>query len=323
MIDGSGRKINYIRISVSDRCQLRCTYCMPEEGVELLSHRDMLSFDEIERLCRIFAQLGINVIKITGGEPLCRRNVSQLIKNIKAIEGISEVTLTTNGVDLARYWDELCDAGLDSVNISIDTLDRELYASITRRDRIEDVLNSIRLTQHSGNIPVKINCVPMMNEQLLWDVASLAKDYPIHVRFIEMMPIGCGKQFKFISREETMKRIEAHYGTLTQITGKLGNGPADYYSLPGFKGNIGFISALSHKFCSECNRVRLTASGFLKTCLQFDCGVNLLGLLRSDATDEEIKSAICKAIEEKPSAHHFGGSDTALDESKIMGQIGG
>ena len=253
MIDSSGREINYVRISVSDRCQLRCTYCMPEEGIELLSHSDMLTFDEIERLCRIFASLGINTIKITGGEPLCRKNVAQLIKNIKSIDGINEVTLTTNGLELARLWDNLCAAGLDAVNISLDTLDRELYSKITRRDRLEDVISSIRLTQQRGGIPVKINCVPMMSDQLLWDIAALAKEYPIHVRFIEMMPIGRGKQFQFISREETMQKLQEHFGSLTPVNDKLGNGPAEYYTLADFKGNIGFISALSHKFCERCN----------------------------------------------------------------------
>jgi len=323
MFDDYGRNIDYVRISLTDRCNLRCVYCMPEEGVQLLPHDDMLTFDEIVCLCRLFADLGIKKIKLTGGEPLCRLNASGLIKQIKELSGIEQVTLTTNGVELHKYWADLCAAGLDAINISLDTLDKELYHQITRRDKLDAVVENIIMAAESKQIPVKINCVPMRQEQKLYDVASLAKDYDVHVRYIEMMPIGQGKDFEFYSREATVALLEKQYGKLIPCDEKLGNGPAEYYTVDGFKGKIGFISAVSHKFCHQCNRVRLTAEGFLKTCLQYDKGVELRSLLRSTASDDEIKQAIRMAIANKPFAHHFDEAATETDEQKTMSQIGG
>ena len=323
MFDEYGRNIDYVRISLTDRCNLRCVYCMPEEGVQLLPHDDMLTFDEIVRLCRLFADLGIKKIKLTGGEPLCRLNASGLIKQIKELSGIEQVTLTTNGVELHKYWADLCAAGLDAINISLDTLDKELYHQITRRDKLDTVVENIVMAAESKQMPVKINCVPMRREQKLYDVASLAKDYDVHVRYIEMMPIGQGKDFEFYSREATVALLEKQYGKLIPCDEKLGNGPAEYYMIDGFRGKIGFISAVSHKFCHQCNRVRLTAEGFLKTCLQYDKGVELRSLLRSTASDDEIKQAIRMAIANKPFAHHFDEAATETDEQKTMSQIGG
>lgn len=323
MVDGLGRNIDYIRVSVTDRCQLRCVYCMPEEGVPSLTHQEILRFDEITRLCALFAQLGVRKVKVTGGEPLCRKGLPHLIQQIKAIPGIDQVTLTTNGVELARSWDALCQAGLDGVNVSLDTLDRDLYARLTRRDRLSDALEGVHLAAASGQMPVKINCVPMTREQLLWDVAELARDLPVHVRFIEMMPVGLGKDFLSIPAAETRAVLEAHFGPLSPAEGPTGNGPAEYCLLPGFRGRIGFISALSHKFCQDCNRVRLTATGFLKTCLQFSHGADLREPLRAGATDQELLARMAAAIRAKPSAHHFDGPFTQEDERRNMSQIGG
>lgn len=323
MLDDYGRNIDYVRISLTDRCNLRCVYCMPEEGVQLMPHSDILTFDEIIRLCRIFAELGMKKIKLTGGEPLCRLNAAGLIKQLKDIPGVEQVTLTTNGVELHKYWQDLCTAGLDAINISLDTLDKELYHQITRRDKLDTVVDNIIMASENGQVPVKINCVPMRQEQKLYDVASLARDYNVHVRYIEMMPIGQGKDFEFFSREETIALLEEKYGKLVPCKEMLGNGPAEYYMIDGFKGKIGFISAVSHKFCHLCNRIRLTADGFLKTCLQYDKGVELRPLLRAEASDEEIKRAIQAAIAQKPSAHHFEELDAEDDERKNMSQIGG
>jgi len=324
MIDNIGREINYIRISITDRCDLRCVYCMPEEGVEALAHAEILSFDEIARLCRIFASLGMDTVKLTGGEPLCRKGVVDLVKLVKSTSGVKEVTITTNGVALPGHWQGLMEAGLDAVNISIDTLDPGLYSRITRRDRLTEALTAIRMTAESG-IAVKINCVPMCPEQKLWDVAQLAQALPVHVRFIEMMPIGSGKNYHFVSRDEIIVLLEAKFGKLMPCGEHLGNGPAEYYSIEGFKGRIGFISAVSHKFCHQCNRVRLTATGYLKTCLQYDAGVDLRALLRSGADDEAIKEAIVQAIHDKPVGHHFGEINFCAndDETHSMSQIGG
>lgn len=321
MRDSLGRNIDYLRISVTDRCNLRCLYCMPESGVVMTDHAKILTFDEILRLVRIFASIGISKIKITGGEPLCRLGVDELIANIKDTEGIEQVTLTTNAVELASHLEGLYSAGLDAMNISLDTLDSELFKAITRRDKLAVVAENIEKAIEFGKIPLKINCVPMTDKQKLYDVAEYARDRNVSVRYIEMMPIGLGKDFEFISRERVMEILEEKVGKLTPVSEKLGNGPAEYYKIEGFKGRIGFISAISHKFCESCNRIRLTASGYLKTCLQFDRGVDLKELLRGGATDDEIKAAIVRAIEDKPASHRFD-SDGG-DETRMMSQIGG
>lgn len=323
MIDGYGRNIDYIRISLTDRCNLRCVYCMPAEGVVPVSHNDILTFDEITRLCRIFASLGIGKIKLTGGEPLCRRNVAELIRELHAIPGVEQVTMTSNAVLLGDMWDDLCDAGLDAMNISLDTMDEKLFEKLTRRDMLDTVLKNTIAAAESGRIPLKINCVPMSPAQKLYDVAVLARDYPIHVRYIEMMPIGNGRDFAFYSREETINRLEAMYGPVKPVDVHLGNGPAEYYEIEGFRGKIGFISAVSHKFCYKCNRIRLTATGFLKTCLQYDEGVELRPLLRGSCSDEELTEVIRQTILHKPVSHHFEDAETEGDEQKGMSQIGG
>lgn len=323
MIDGVGRNIDYIRISITDRCNLRCVYCMPESGIQMLEHSAILKFDEITRLCRVFASLGMKKVKLTGGEPLCRLGVADLVKEIKAIDGIEQVTITTNAVELDKYLVPLYEAGLDAMNISLDTLDRELYAKLTRRDKFNVVMKNIEIAAEFGKIPMKINCVPMSSEQKLYDVATLARDHNIHVRYIEMMPIGFGRQFDFYSRDDIIKLLEERFGKLVPSNKTLGNGPAEYYSIDGFKGKIGFISAVSHKFCNKCNRVRLSPEGFLKTCLQYDVGVDLREIMRSGGSDEEIKNAIAGAIGAKPLSHHFEDADSDDDEQRIMSQIGG
>ncbi|MDY3954328.1 MAG: GTP 3',8-cyclase MoaA [Anaerovoracaceae bacterium] len=323
MIDGTGRNIDYIRISITDRCNLRCVYCMPETGVQMTSHKEILTFDEIIRLCGIFASLGIKKIKLTGGEPLCRIGVDDLVRDLKAVQGVEQVTLTTNAVELDEHLLPLYEAGLDAINISIDTADPALYKRLTRRDKFDEVMANIKMAAEFGKIPLKINCVPMTAEQKLYDVAEFARNYNIHVRFIEMMPIGFGKEFSFISRDAIIELLEERFGPLTAADVSLGNGPAEYYSIPGFKGKIGFISAVSHKFCQTCNRVRMTAEGYLKTCLQYDSGVDLKACLRAGGTDAELKELIANAINEKPLAHHFGDEGDGGSETKIMSQIGG
>lgn len=322
MVDGLGRTIDYLRVSVTDRCQLRCVYCMPEEGVPALAHGDILRFEEIVRLCTLFARLGGHSIRLTGGEPLCRRDLPDLVAQLKAVPGIQRVTLTTNGVDLAPQWEALCRAGLDGVNLSLDTLDRALYHRLTRRDRLADALAGLRLAAGSG-LPVKVNCVPADPAQALWDVAELSRDLPVHVRFIEMMPLGRGKDFRPPSTAETQQRLEARFGPLSPTEGPPGSGPADYFRLPGFQGTVGFISPLSHTFCRDCNRVRLTATGFLKTCLQFSRGTDLRAPLRAGASDRDLLHAMAEAIRQKPPAHHFGGPPAPADEGNSMYQFGG
>lgn len=324
MIDGYGRKIDYVRISVTDRCNLRCIYCMPECGVETVSHQEILSFDEICRLTGIFASLGMKKMKLTGGEPLVRKGIAQLAAQMKKIPGIEQVTLTTNGVQLAAQMEMLAEAGIDGINLSLDTVNPQAFAEITRRDAFAEVKKGFLKALEYPQIPLKINCVPMnLPGQDIVELAGLAKKYPVHVRFIEMMPIGLGKQFGGCTEETLLAQLQERYGMYQAFAGRLGNGPGHYYTFPDFVGKIGFISAMSHKFCGDCNRVRLTAQGYLKTCLQYDVGVDLRGLLRGGASDEEIRQAVEDAIRCKPMGHRFTEPMCEHRENHMMSQIGG
>jgi len=326
MIDGYGRVIDYIRISVTDRCNLRCAYCMPEEGIQSVCHDQILRYDEILRLAGIFASLGIRKIKLTGGEPLVRKGVPELAAKLKQIPGIEQVTLTTNGVCLKEQMQSLAEAGIGGINLSLDTLNPAVFEKITRRDSFDQAMEGLEEALKYPEILLKINCVPMNLEgQNVVELAGLARKYRIHVRYIEMMPIGLGKQFGFQSEEEILEELETVYGPSRPFDGTLGNGPGHYVSFEGFAGKIGFISAISHKFCEKCNRVRLTSQGFLKTCLQYERGADLRGLLRGGASDEEIRDAVEAAIRSKPASHQFlQERETDTDrETHIMAQIGG
>lgn len=324
MIDAQNRLIDYIRISVTDRCNLRCVYCMPETGIDMITHEELLSFEEIERLCRIFAGLGIRKVKLTGGEPLVRKGFTELVKRVKAIEGIDKVTVTTNGVLLESCMEELVLAGVDGINISLDSLNKEKFQEITRRDLFSEVYKGIEKALAYPEIPLKINCLPLdMDKESLLEIAELAKEEKIHVRFIEVMPIGQGRKYDFLSEMEILKVLEDRFGKLLPYEGQLGFGPGHYFTVEGFKGKIGFISSISHKFCHACNRIRLTSSGYLKSCLQYETGRDLRILLRSGASDEEIKETIMKAIEEKPVGHMFLSGSIDQEEHQIMSQIGG
>ena len=276
MLDKLNRKIDYLRISVIDRCNLRCVYCMPEEGIESIPHDEILTYDEILRICEIVSELGIRKIKITGGEPLVRKDIVNLIRDIKNIDKIEQVTLTTNGILLHEMLDDLYDAGIDAINISLDTLNKDNFKKITRRDGLEKVLMSIDKAYDLG-IRVKINCLAIRDFNLreLVEIASFAKDREIDVRFIELMPIGFGKKYTQIDNDEILSILESRFGTFEIVTEKRGNGPAKYYRNQNMKGCIGFISAISHEFCESCNRIRLTSSGFLKLCLHYNKGIDL------------------------------------------------
>ena len=325
MKDGNSRGIEYLRISVTDRCNFRCLYCMPEEGIESISHKDILTFDEIERVVRIMAKLGVKKIKLTGGEPLVRKNLVHLVKDIHSIPGIEEITLTTNGFLLNNQLEALIEAGMTSINISLDTLNKQRFEEITRVDGMEEVLKAIYKTAHSPLKSVKVNALVAqnLNEEDLIRLVTLAKDDPIHVRFIELMPIGLGKTLKPIKKEELMQRMESVYGQLIPYTGRLGNGPSKYYTLDGFKGKIGFISAISECFCEKCNRIRLTSEGFLKLCLHSAKGIDLKEPLRQGMVDEELEKMIMDAIQDKPVRHQFGEIANSPIEKRVMAQIGG
>ena len=324
MIDGYGRTIDYIRISVTDRCNLRCTYCMPEKGTLSVPHEEILSYEEIIDLAGIFASLGIHKIRLTGGEPLVRKNLSFLVRKLKKVSGIHQVTLTTNGIFLYDQMDELAAAGIDGINISLDTLNPQLFEKLTRRNGLEDVLQGFHKALEYPQIPLKINCVPMGIEgQNITDMAMLAKKYPVHVRFIEMMPIGLGKQYEGQSEEAVLRELKLRFGECQNSENVPGNGPGHYYQFEGFCGKIGFISAVSHKFCDSCNRVRLTSGGFLKPCLQYETGTDLKKLLRQNESEACIRAAIEDTIRKKPHGHQFGKKQDGNSENRMMWQIGG
>ena len=308
MFDAYGRNIHYLRLSVTDLCSLRCRYCMPE-GVEKLAHGDILTYEEFLRLAALFARCGVDTVRVTGGEPLVRPGVEQLVAGLKATPGIRKVTMTTNGVRLAEKLPALLDA--------------ETFRRITARDELAHVLEGIRAALASG-IPVKLNCVPQagVNEGELETIAALAQEYPLQVRFIEMMPIGCGAALPCLSGPELLARLARRWPQLRLVSGAaFGDGPAVYYTAPGWQGSVGFIAAVHGKFCGSCNRVRLTSQGFLRPCLASETGTDLRALLRGGASDEQLLQAIREVVFEKPREHHF--EDRSMPATRGMYQIGG
>ena len=322
MFDRYQREIHYLRLSVTDLCNLRCRYCMPD-GVEKLEREAVLTYEEFLRLAALFAQCGIDTVRVTGGEPLVRKNVAQLVAGLKAIPGIRKVTMTTNGILLAQQLPALLAAGLDSVNISLDTLRPEVFRQITARDEFAAVQAGLQAALESG-IPVKLNCVPQagVNEGELEDLAALAENRPLQVRFIEMMPIGYGAAMPCISGPELRQRFARRWPELQPLTeAAFGDGPAVYYTVPGWQGSIGFIAAVHGKFCASCNRVRLTSQGFLRPCLASEAGCDLRALLRSGADDTQLLAAIRETIWAKPREHHF--EDSSMPATRGMYRIGG
>ena len=324
MKDSFGREINYMRISVTDRCNLRCRYCMPPEGIVTAERANVLSFDEILRVARAGVWLGINRLRLTGGEPLARRGLAELVRDLAAIPGVESLALTTNGVLLGDMLADLAAAGLTGVNVSIDTLDRRKFAELTGADALDAVLASLRRALAVPGLSVKVNAVMLagFNDDEIVRLAGLAAGDDVAVRFIEMMPIGRGRDFKTVSRDEVLAELEGVYGQPRAVRGD-GAGPAVYYRFPHMRGRIGFISALSHNFCDGCNKLRLTAEGLIKPCLQYESGYDLRGLLRGGAGEREIAGAIAEAIRNKPRSHRFGESCIPGGESKPMFKIGG
>lgn len=320
MLDQYGRMIDYLRISITDRCNLRCVYCMPPEGICYMSHEEILRYEEIEVICQAMASQGLKHIKITGGEPLVRQGCPHLIQSLKNISGIETVTLTTNGILLEEMAEQLVHAGVDGINISLDTLDAHEYARITRGGDLNKVLRGLETILNYQNITVKINCVLGANwKETACSLAQLAIKNPVHVRFIEHMPIGLGDGKETRLQDQVKKVLENVYGPANVTEKPMGFGPSVYYKFENFQGKIGFISAISHKFCEHCNRVRLTADGKLRLCLQSENAIDLKTVLRSDRR-EELVSVIKEAIWQKPREHDF---DKKQIEAKSMSQIGG
>ncbi len=317
--DGFQRGISYLRISVTDRCNLRCIYCMPEDGVPLVSHEEILSFEEILLMVRASVELGINKIRITGGEPLVRAGIADLVRMISSVNGVRDISMTTNGILLEKYAGELREAGLDRINVSLDTLKAGRFRQITRTGDLADTLKGIKAATEAGLNPVKINMVPMQgfNDDEIIDFARMTLEAGWHVRFIELMPLN--RAADFVPSSVLRKKIES-LGTLEPYYGLVGNGAARYFHLPGAKGTVGFISPVSEPFCEECNRLRLSATGMLFPCLFSQNGMDIKNPIRRGATIEEIKKLITDAIAAKPKQHQL---ITGKPVDKKMSSIGG
>lgn len=322
MMDQYGRKIKYMRISITDRCNLRCRYCMPD-GIKKIEMGELLTYEEIEKVCREAAKAGISRFKITGGEPLARKGCPGLIKRIKQLDGVEQVTLTTNGVLLKSYLPELLDAGLDAVNISLDTLDPRKYEYITGFDKFREVMEAVRCSKEAG-IPTKVNCVLQkgFNEEEILPLARFAFEEEIKLRFIEMMPIGQVDIGNSLSNLEVLKEIRTVFPDLERDGEIHGNGPAVYFKCPGREGRIGMISAMHGTFCDKCNRIRLTSRGMLKPCLSYPECIDLKPALRPEVNEELLGRLLTDAIYSKPH-HHCFNDDVNLIEKKSMMQIGG
>ena len=325
MQDSYHRDIQYLRLSVTDRCNFRCRYCIPASGVSWLKPEQLLNFNELERICGIFASLGIRHIRLTGGEPLLRSRLNELVYRLKSLDGIETVSITTNGFLLKNQLKSLMLAGLNSVNISLDTLNSKRFVSITGQDALSQVLSSL-YSACEADFPVKTNTVTMrgFNEEDWEALAELARSQVRAVRFIELMPIGRAKEFFPVSGTDVQQRLEQIFGFMSPFEQKLGNGPASYYSLPGFKGKIGFIDAIHHVFCQSCNRVRITADGQLKSCLYHPGTVNLRKMLRGGASNEEFLQTILQQVKNKPLSHLFSKNDSNNGaDIRCMNEIGG
>ncbi len=322
LYDSFQRPINYLRISVTDRCNLRCIYCMPAKGVRLMSHRDILTYEEIYTIVRAAAELGINKVRLTGGEPLVRSGLTELVKMLAQIEAIDDISLTTNGTSLSRYAAELKQAGLKRVNISLDTLKSGKFKLITRGTlNLDDVLEGIEAARSVGLNPVKLNMVVMsgINDDELLDFAAKTINEEWHVRFIEFMPINSSASY-FVSVSDMRRRLEL-LGQLEPCLPSVGNGPAKYFRFPHARGTIGFITPVSEHFCFHCNRLRLTADGRLRLCLLADNEVDLKLPLRSGIPSAGLKQLIEAAVADKPLRHHL--AEGYVPKDRPFSQVGG
>lgn len=326
MRDGFGRRIEYLRISVTDKCNLRCVYCMPEEGLPWLKRGQLLSYEEITSIARVMAGMGLRRIRITGGEPLVRRDLATLIRMLSSIPGIDDIALSTNAVLLAPIADELRAAGVSRVNISLDSLRPERVDAIARRPGShEKILEGLEAAERVGFDPIKINAVIMRgrNDDELEDFAGVTLERPWHVRFIEVMPVAENLHIstdEYVSALEMLERVK-RIGTLSPVDGPAGNGPATYYRFPDAPGTVGVITPMSHNYCDRCNRMRLTADGQLRPCLFGDLQTNLRDPLRRG---EPIEPLIRHTLAVKPERHHLvQGSAAGSGGLYALSQVGG
>lgn len=315
MLDGEGRLIEYLRLSVTDRCNCRCTYCMPAGGVPMLGHRDILSFEELTEVVTACAQLGVRKVRLTGGEPLVRRGLPELVRMIRAVPGVEELAMTTNATLLAPVAAELHHAGLDRLNVSLDTLDAARYAELTRGGSLEDALAGLAAARDAGFSHTKVNCVLMggVNDADVPRLAELARTEPIDVRFIELMPMGpCAgwPKARFVPAETVLEAVPG-------LQPLRRDGVAELWHAPGWEGNVGLIRPMSHRFCDGCSRIRVTADGRLKPCLHSAAEIPLRGL-----HGEALLAELRRGIAAKPAYHHMD-QDHASQSARDMNEIGG
>ncbi|UCE83112.1 MAG: GTP 3',8-cyclase MoaA [Deltaproteobacteria bacterium] len=326
LADTFSRKINYLRISITDHCNLNCLYCVPFGGRVRVSHAEIFSYEEIVRVCEAAVLAGISKLRITGGEPLMRKGVVELCRMLSGIQGLESLTLTTNGVRLRELAPQLRDAGVQRVNVSLDTLRPERFRKITGYNLLSQVLTGISMAEEVGLHPVKINTVVMrgLNEDEIEDFARLTLEEPYHVRFIELMPFNGSSEHQslFVPVEEMVKRVK-RVGDLSLEPALESSGPARLCSLPGAKGKVGFIAPLSYHFCGSCNRLRLTADGKLRTCLFSEQEIDIKGPLRAGASTEELVDTYRLAAMRKPHGHHLNSTHVEKYFGRGMQAIGG
>ena len=328
LIDSFGREIDYLRVSITDRCNMRCIYCMPPEGILHRPHDQILSFEDIYKIVNVAVGLGIKKVRITGGEPLVRKGLALVIKNLKRIKGLNEIVLTTNGVYLKEHAFSLKEAGLDRVNISLDSLVPEKFQEITRGGNLTRALEGMEAALLAGLRPVKINVVLMrgFNDSEIISFAGLAKSKPVHVRFIEYIPTHLGeysyKELFFSSLEA--RAILDSLGELMPIENNCGVSAAKAFRIKGFHGTIGFISPVSENFCSSCNKLRLTSDGCLRSCLHSSKSIDLRAAMKNGASDNDLAGLIIEAADSKPRSHNLGAEPAGIpSENFSMCQIGG
>lgn len=326
LIDQHNRFLNYMRVSITDRCNLSCVYCVPRGGVPKLNHRDILTYEEILRLARIAVNLGIIKIRLTGGEPLVRKGIFEFIPQLAALPGLKELSLTTNGINLRDNIDKIRSGGIKRINVSLDTLNREKYENITGFDGFQQVWEGLELARKLNFNPIKINVVPIrgINDNEVLDFARLSLHYPYHIRFIERMPIGTlGPDVltHFIPNTFVKTQIEG-LAKLSPIPKTEFDGPAERFKFKGAPGEIGFISPLTNHFCHTCNRLRLTAEGHLRPCLLSDQEEDLKSPMRSGASDHNLEQIFLKTALNKPHRHHLDSQNSPLS-SRQMSSIGG
>jgi cyclic pyranopterin phosphate synthase len=320
LIDPYNRHLNYLRISITDRCNLKCIYCVPRDLIQRLSHDEILTYEEILRLVRIGIRLGISKIRVTGGEPLVRKGVYDFLTDLSGLDGLADLSLTTNGVSLKTNLNKIKAAGINRINISLDTLNRTKFEHITGLDLFDQVWQGIEMALGMGFHPIKLNIVALkgINDDELTDMARLSFDYPLHIRFIEYMPMGESQigNGPLLLAPEIKRRISV-LGKLIPVPNTMNDGPAQRYHFEGAAGEIGFIHALSHHFCDRCNRLRLTARGQLRPCLLSDHHEDVRGIMRTGGTDEQLAEVFFKAVRHKPSDHNLA----IQNPSRVCGQM--